>query len=291
MGRLVISRMAASGAARFDPSEFRPPADRFTVESTPMKARLSVAAAILLAAAVTMIFLPGHLPTVRAGSDYMVLTVTDFEAGISYRAVQFHSPIGLITNPCSQADNFVPTIDWNDGSGEHKPDSNTETKMSYSKIPVILTGDYLFWDDTHLAAEPGPQIVVTKLLLHCLGDPPGDRTYVRRNIVNIYARIPLNQAQFTKNGEPVDTVRGHDTVDLMLTLDAPAPASGSWVKLETTPPGVLNSLPPYFRVPARQTQATIPDLEVRKPSSNATLIVTAATVGRPQQTQQLTIVP
>jgi hypothetical protein len=55
------------------------------------------------------------------------------------------APIGLITNPCSQADNFVPSIDWNDGAGEHKPDTNTETKLSYSKIPVILTGDYLFW--------------------------------------------------------------------------------------------------------------------------------------------------
>jgi len=256
-----------------------------------MKYRISAAAVAFLAAAVTTTFLPGHLRTVRAGSDYMVLTVTDFEAGISYRAVQVHSPIGLITNPCSQADNFVPSIDWNDGGGEHKPDTNTETKMSYSKIPVILTGDYLFWDDTHVAAEPGPQIVVTKLLLHCLGDPPGDRTYVRRNIVNIYARIPLNQAEFTKNGKPVDTVKGHDTVDLQLTLDAAAPASGTWVKLETTPPGVLNSLPPYFRIPARQTQATIPDLEVRKPTANATLLVTASTVGRPQQTQPLTIVP
>jgi hypothetical protein len=288
---LLISHLAASGAARFDPSEFRPPAHRFTVESTPVKYRLSATAAVLLAAAVTMILLPGHLRAVRAGSDCMVLTVTDFEAGISYREVQFHSPIGLITNPCSQADHFVATIDWNDGSGEHKPDSNTETKMSYSKIPVVLTGDYLFWDDTHLAVEPGPQIVVTKLLLHCLGDPPGDRSYVTRNIVNIYARIPLNQAEFTKNGKPVDTVKGHDTVDLRLTLDAPAPASGTWVKLETTPPGVLNSLPPYFRIPARQTQARIPDLEVRKPTSNATLIVTASTVGRPQQTQPLTIVP
>ena len=256
-----------------------------------MKFRLPVTAAILLAAAVTTLFLPGHLRTVRAGSDYMILTVKDFEAGISYRAVQAHAPIGLIANPCSQADNFVPTIDWDDGSGEHKPDTNTETKMSYSKIPVILTGDYLFWDDTHVAVDPGPQVVITKLLVHCLGDPPGDRAYVTRNIVNIYARIPVNQAEFTKNGERVDTVKGHDTVDLTLTLNAPAPASGTWVKLETTPPGVLNSLPPYFHIPARQTQAIIPNLEVRKPTSNATLIVTASTVGRPQQTQQLTIVP
>jgi hypothetical protein len=283
--------MAASRAAPFYQSEFQPSAHRFTVEFTPMKYRFSVMTAILLAAAAATLFSLARLHIVHAGSDYMVLTVKDFEAGISYRAVQVHAPIGLITNPCSQADNFVPTIDWNDGTGEHKPDSNTETKMSYSKIPVILTGDYLFWDDTHLAVDPGPQIVVTRLLIHCLGDPPGDRAYVTRNIVNIYARIPLNQAEFTKNGKPVDTVKGHDTVDVTLTLDAPAPASGTWVKLETTPPGVLNSLPPYFRVPARQTQAIIADLEVRKPTSNATLLVTASTVGRPQQTQQLTIVP
>jgi len=256
-----------------------------------MKTTLSFASAILLLVAATTIFLPEHLRSVRAGTDYMVLTVRDFEAGISYRAVQSHAPIGLLTNPCSQADNFVPTIDWNDGTGEHKPDTNAETKLSYSKIPIILNGDYLFWDDSHVATDPGPQIVVTKLVVHCLGDPPGDRMYVTRNFVNIYARIPLNEAEFTKNGKGVDTVKGHDTVDLALTLDAPAPASGTWVKLETTPPGVLNSLPPYFRIPARQTQASISELEVRKPSSNSILIVTASTVGRPQQTQQLTILP
>jgi hypothetical protein len=276
------------------PSRFRTGVMVFTrikVKFTAMKIRLSFSGAILLTVAATTLVLREHMRPVQAASDYMFLTARDFESGISYRAVQAHAPIGLISNPCSQADNFVPTIDWNDGSGEHKPDSNAETKLFYSKVPVIQNGNYLFWDDTHVAADPGPQIVVTKLVVHCLGDPPGDRTYVTRNSVNIYARIPLNQAEFTKNGKPVDTVKGHDTVDLTLTLNSPAPASGTWVKLETTPPGVLNSLPPYFRIPARQTQATIPDLEVRKPASNATLIVTASTLGRPQQTQQLTILP
>jgi hypothetical protein len=263
---------------------------RIGVEFTPMKRRLLFTAAIPLAFA-AVVFGLGHLLTVQAGSDYMVLTIKDFESGISYRAVQSHAPIGLLTNPCSYADNFQPTIDWNDGTGEHRPDSNAETKLSYSKVPVIQNGDYLFWDDTHVAVDPGPQIVTTKLVVHCLGDPPGDRAYVTRNIVNVYARIPLNQAEFTKNGKSVDTVKGHGTVDLTLTLDAPAPASGTWVKLETTPPGVLNSLPPFFRIPARQTQATLSDLEVRKPTSNATLLVTSSTVGRPQQTQQLTILP
>lgn len=256
-----------------------------------MKPRLWLTAAILIAVATATSFLPIPVRPVSAASDYMFLTARDFESAISYRMVQSHAPIGLITNPCSQADNFVPNIDWNDGTGEHRPDTNAETKLFYSKVPVILNGDYLFWDDTHVPTDPGPQIVITKLVVHCLGDPPGDRTYLTRNFVNIYARIPLNQAEFTKNGKPVDTVKGHDTVDLTLTLNAPAPASGTWVKLETTPAGVLNSLPPYFRIPARQTQATIPDMEVRKPASNATLIVTASTVGRPQQTQQLTILP
>jgi hypothetical protein len=80
-------------------------------------------------------------------------------------------------------------------------------------------------------------------------------------------------------------------VDVILTLDAPAPASGTWVRLETIPPRNLNSLPPYFRIPARQTQATISDLELPEPSSNTSLVVTASTVGRPQQTQKLTIIP
>ena len=38
----------------------------------------------------------------------MVFSVTDYEAGISYRGVQSHDPIGLIANPCSYADNFLP---------------------------------------------------------------------------------------------------------------------------------------------------------------------------------------
>jgi hypothetical protein len=87
--------------------------------------------------------------------------------------------------------------------------------------------------------------MVTKLTVHCLGDAPGDRVLVTRNIVNVYARIPVNQAEFTKNGKSVDTVKGHDNVDLTITLNAPAPASGTWVRLETTPPAALNSLPPY----------------------------------------------
>ena len=227
----------------------------------------------------------------RADSDYMVLTTTDYEVGISYRAVQSHAPIGLITNPCSYADNFVATIDWNDGTGEHKPDTNAETKLFYTKVPVVQNGVYLFWDDGHVAVEPGAQMVITKLSVHCLGDPPGDRVYLTRNLINVYARIPVNQAEFWKNGKSVDTIKGHDTVDLTLTLDAPAPASGTWVKLETTPPGVLNSLPQYFRIPARQTQAIIAEMEVRKPQSNETLVATASTVGRSQHTQQLTILP
>lgn len=253
-----------------------------------MKTRLFI---VVLIALGLWPLLPWTLRIARAGSDYMVLTTTDYEAGISYRAVQSHAPIGLVTNPCSYADNFAATIDWSDGTGEHKPDTNVETKLFYTKVPVVQNGVYLFWDDTHIAGEPGAQTVLTKLTVHCLGDPPGDRVYLTRNVVNIYARIPVNQVEFVKNGKSVDSVKGHDTVDLALTLDAPAPASGTWVKLETTPAGVLNSLPQYFRIPARQTQALIAEMELRKPATNVTLVVTASTVGRPQPTQQLTILP
>jgi len=234
---------------------------------------------------------PGQTPVAQAGSDNMILTTTDFEAGVSYRSVQSHAPIGLITNPCSYADNFVPMIDWNDGTGEHKPDTNAETKPFYTKVPVVQNGVYLFWDDTHVAVAPGAQTVITKLTVHCLGDPPGDQVFVTRNLVNVFARIPVNQAEFTKDGSKVDSVKGHDTVDLTLTLDAPAPPSGTWVKLEAEPAGLLNSLPPYVRVPARQTQTTISSMELHHPNSNASLVVTASTVGRPQKTQQLTILP
>jgi hypothetical protein len=260
----------------------------FGLEFTAMKSRLSIPAIAFLAVG---ILLSRAEPTVGASQDNMVLTVRDYEAGISYREVQSHAPIGLITNPCSYADNFVPAIDWNDGTGEHKPDTNAETKLFYTKVPVIQNGIYLFWDDTHVAQSPGSQTVITKLTVHCLGDPPGDQVYLTRNEVNVYARIPVNEAKFTKEGNAVDTVKGHDTVDLTLTLDAPAPASGTWVKLEAEPAGLLNSLPPYFHIPARQTQATISAMELHRPTSNATLVVSASTVGRAQKTQPLTILP
>jgi hypothetical protein len=260
------------------------------LEFTPMNNKLLVAITISVSIAGALL-LPELLRSAPSGADNMILTVTNYEAGISYREMQSHDPIGLITNPCSYADNFVPSIDWNDGSGEHKPDTNAQTKLFYTKVPVVQNGVYLFWDDTHVATNPGPQTVTTKLTVHCLGDPPGDRVFVTRNSVNVYARIPVNQAEFTKNGKSVDQVKGHDNVDLTLTLDAPAPASGTWIKLEATPSRSLNSLPPYFRIPARQTQAIIPDLELPDPATKAILIVTASTVGRSQQTQPLTIVP
>ena len=79
----------------------------------------------------------------------MFLTVTDFEAGISYRQAQWHTPIGHLVNPCVYADHFTATIDWNDGTGEHTPATNVE-KKAIETIPVVQTGTYLFWDDEHV---------------------------------------------------------------------------------------------------------------------------------------------
>ena len=84
---------------------------------------------------------------------------------------------------------------------------------------------------------------------------------------------------------------GHQNVDLAITLDAPAPPSGTWVKLEARPEGTLNSLPPYYRVSPQQTQETIRNLEVRKPAAITTLAVIASTVGRAQETDGLSITP
>jgi hypothetical protein len=228
---------------------------------------------------------------VQAASEYMFLTVSNYEVGSSYRNLQWHGPIGQIANPCSYADHLVATIDWNDGTGEHKPDTNAQTKLFQNTTPVVQNGVYLFWDDGHVPVRVGAQTVTTKLSLHCLGDPPGEKEYLAQNVINIFPRMPVNQVEFTKNDLPIQNVKGHDVVDVTLTLNAPAPASGTWVKLETTPPGVLNSLPPYFRVSPQQTQETIRGLEVREPASAVTIFVTASTVGRSQQTQNLTILP
>jgi hypothetical protein len=249
---------------------------------------LRVSAALM--AVVFLGFGETSLRPVRAEAKYMFLTVTDFETGISYRQAQWHAPIGQLINPCSYADHFAATIDWNDGSGEHKPDTNVQTRMLQT-IPVVQSGIYLFWDDGHVAKQTGTQIVTTKLLFHCSGEPAGDREYTERNVVNVYARIPVNQIEFTKNGTSISSVKGHDNVDVTITLDAPAPPSGTWVKLEVTPAGNLNSLPLYVQIAGGKTQETIRNLELRKPDADFGITVTASTVGRAQESQKLTVTP
>ncbi len=245
------------------------------------------------AALMTVLFLgfgETSLRPVRAEAKYMFLTVTDFEVGISYRQAQSHAPIGQLINPCSYADHFAATIDWNDGSGEHKPDTNVQTRMLQTN-PVVQSGIYLFWDDEHVAKQTGTQIVTTRILFHCSGEPAGDREYIERNVVNVYARIPVNEVEFTKNGKSIGSVKGHDNVDLTITLNAPAPPSGTWVKLEVNPAGNLNSLPPYVQIAGGETQETIRNLELRKPDADFGITVTASTVGRAQGSQKLTVTP
>lgn len=229
----------------------------------------------------------------RAANDAMTLSVTSFEAGISSRDVQWHAPIGMITSSCSQADFFAATIDWGDGTGEHKPDTNIRLRpfSRENQVPVVDNGTYLFWDDTHAFARAGTYIAKAKVTQHCLGDPPGNQEILNEITVNAYPRIPVNQVEFRKNQKKIGTVAGHDTLDLAITLDAPAPPSGTWVKLDASPEGTFNSLPPYVRVAPQQTQETIRNLEVRKPPTVTSLMVIASTVGRPQETDKLLITP
>ncbi len=233
----------------------------------------------------------GRFRADQSGADAIYLTVTEYEAGVSFRDVQKHVPIGMIVNPCSYADTLLPTIDWNDGKGEHKPDTNLVTTLFQKVTPVIQSGVYLFWDDTHRFELAGSTTVTTKLVAHCLGDPPGDKVFVSRQVVHAYARVPVNQVLFERGGKEVETVKGHDSVDVAITLNAPAPPSGTWVKLETVPPSALNSLPPFFLVPPQQSQAIVTDLETRKPASNTNLVIRASTVGRAQVTGNLVITP
>ena len=124
-----------------------------------------------------------------------------------------------------------------------------------------------------------------------MGEPPGDQEYIYRNVVKVYSRIPVNQVEFTKDGKSVSKVKGHDRIDLTITLNAPAPPSGTWVKLDVSPAGNLNTLPPYVQVSEDQTQQTISNLEVRNPSADIEVLVTASTVGRAQESQKLTVTP
>lgn len=250
----------------------------------------SRAIAILFAAIFVMVCAPR---SIRAINPAMTLGVTSFEAGISYRDVQWHAPVGMITNPCSQADIFEPTIDWGDGTGEHKPDTNIQRRPFYreNQTPIVENGVYLFWDDSHRFARAGTYGAKTNVTLHCLGDPPGNQEIATQTTVNAYARVPVNQVEFTQNDKEISEVAGHGNVDITVTLNAAAPPSGTWVKLEASPAGTFSSLPPYYHISPQQSQETIRNLEVRKPSTPATLVVTASTVGRAQETDQLIITP
>lgn len=223
----------------------------------------------------------------------MYLTVKDYEAGVSYRDLQHHAPLGMVVNPCSyaEAESMKPTIDWNDGTGPHKPDTNYVTTMFQKTMPVIQGGVYLFWEDSHVAPAPGTSIVTTKLVIHCVGDPPGDRVYETRNTIHSYARVPVKSVEFLQNGVATAKVKGHGLVDVKVTLESPSPASGTWVKLTETPQSALNSLPPFYFIAPGETEATIKGLETRKPDANTNLVATASTSGTPKQTQTLVVVP
>jgi hypothetical protein len=227
-----------------------------------------------------------------SGASKMYLTVKDYEAGISYRDVQYHSPLGILVNPCSYADKIEPTIDWNDGHGPHKPDTNYTTRIlkNTSEVPIVLGGDYLFWEDTHVAPAPGTSTVITKLVVHCLGDPPGDHTFATKNTVHSYARVPVQSVKFEVNGANASHVKGHDLVDVNVALSAPSPESGTWVHLTVTPQSALNSLPPFYFLAAGEATATIPHMETRKPDGGkAELVVTAYTVGDPRHSEPLEV--
>jgi hypothetical protein len=97
--------------------------------------------------------------------------------------------------------------------------------------------------------------------------------------------------RYEQNGADVATVKGHDLVDVKITLDAAAPGSGTWVKLITTPQSALNSLPPFYFIAPGETEATIKGLETRMPSVDTNLDTTASTVGSPKQTQPVLVKP
>lgn len=249
-------------------------------------AALGLAAFVLLAGGVL-------LRAADSGAPMMYLTAKDFEAGISYRDVQYHSPLGMIVNPCSYADKLDPSIDWNDGKGPHRPDTNFVTKVlkNTEPIPVVVSGVYLFWEDSHVAHPPGTSTAITKLVVHCLGDPVGDKVYETKNTIHSYARVPVKSVRYEENGANVALIKGHDLLDVKITLDAPAPESGTWVKLTTTPQAALNSLPSFYYIVPGDTTATIKSLETRMPSVETKLVTTAETAGQPQQTQPLIVKP
>ena len=233
----------------------------------------------------------GDFRAAETGEPMMYLTVKDYEAGVSLPRLAAPRSHWNCRESLFYADTMRPTIDWNDGNGPHKPDTNYVTTMFQKTTPVIQSGVYLFWEDSHVAPAPGTSTVTTKLVVHCLGDPPGDKVYETKNTIHSYARVPVQKVEFQQNGAPVTKVRGHDLVDVEVTLAGASPESGTWVKLTTSPQAALNSLPPFYFIAPGETVATIQRLETRKPSANTNLVTTASTYGKPQETQTLVVTP
>ena len=123
----------------------------------------------------------------------------------------------------------------------------------------------------------------------CLGEAAGNRERCERNRGQRICQNSGESGGIARRKEGERSGRASEC-DLAITLDAPAPPSGTWVKLMERAEGTFNSLPPYYRVSPQQTQETIRNLEVRKPAATTTLTVIASTVGR-AQTDELSITP
>jgi hypothetical protein len=235
----------------------------------------------------------GHPP-------YMYLTITDYEVGLSYAQVygalfQAQSitssfgkapPVGIEIVPC-YADDFGRTINY--GSGPIQPPQEDIQTTHFGGATVAVPGNYRFGDEGHVYQSVGQFAVDTVIKLHCWSDSHGDDTYTVTNQVTVWARIPVNKAIFVDDqGNEVTSVAAGSTVNLKLTLDAPAPPSNTFVMLHADS-DVFDNLPPYFAIPATHDVFTLPNLHVKKPSPTKSVTITASTVGQPRNTNKLSI--
>ena len=216
-----------------------------------------------------------------AENPLMTLSVTNFEVGISYRDVQWHAPIGTITNPCSQADFFLRA-----SIGEMEPASispkpifasgNSPGKTKFS----LWTMAFIFFGTTRIPLRGAGRMLrgqrsrsTAWAKLPEIGSC--ERNHGQRICQNSgeSGGIPQERKESEPSGRASECGPG----------DYSGCAGAAFRHVGETggaPGRNFNSLPPYYRVSPQQTQETIRNLEVRKPAATTTLTVIASTVGR-----------
>jgi hypothetical protein len=206
------------------------------------------------------------------------LNRTNFETGVALPSPESFATVKVKCN----FDDWSKTVEWGDG----KTETLTHTVQASLPGPSTPAGTYPIYS-THSYGKAGTYNASTKLVVHCVGGPPGPGGLVDKKsyTITVFDRLPLNSLTASSA-----VVKRGATVDVTAETFADAPASGTRVNLTANKPNVFGSgaLSVNTDIPehSKTTSATL------KVSSTAPLgaVTVTATAGN-QLNKNIRIVP